>query len=691
LKTLLFYRFPSHTCLITVSEPYFSGSLRTTLKTVNGIILTAFFVLVFAGSSYGQQDTIQLKEVEVLGIKPEISTSSPNPIQQITLKKLDVIPSASVAEAIRNFSGVVIKDFGGVGGLKTVMIRSLGSNHTGVFVDGQKGSDAATGQIDLGKISLQDISNIQLSIGQPEFDLKPASMYSFASILEIKSKEPDFNGSKSVINLSAKAGSFGAFNPAISVDSKLTNDITSGIRLNYNTANGKFPYKIHNGATTSELMRDNSDLETLNIQFRTQIVLRDSSIMKVKATWFHSDRGLPGAVILYNPHSSQRLENRDFIAGVQIENNKRAPMRTLSSAGFTSTRLVYIDPDFQNQSGGLRNEYNQQEYYLSEVIGFPIESKLNLSFATDLFINKLKTNAYSVNEPLRITSLNAGTIQYDHKGLEVQGSLLMTLARDIRKETDRKDYFRLSPAVSILHILTHDHSLKARFMYKSIYRMPTFNDLYYTLAGNNSLNPEKASLFDLGILYSKSLNKNTGLNVKVDGFINTVEDKIVTIPTQNLFIWSTQNIGRVNIKGVEVYAGMIKHINQQWSIDISGNYTYQNASDVTDKNKENYGHQLAYIPYETAGGIATVYFQNFGLGINTLFNGYRYTTGYNANDNFLESWITTDLTLSWQKKIQKREYRIKIEAANLLDKQYEVVRGFPMTGRAFYINLYVTL
>lgn len=688
---MLFHRLTFKTHLVTIREPYFSRLIQIKLKTLNRIALLALIQLIFTISTYGQRDTIQLKEVEVLGIKPEISTSSPNPIQQITLKKLNVIPSASVAEAIRNFSGVVIKDFGGVGGLKTVMIRSLGANHTAVFIDGQSSSDAATGQIDLGKISLQDISNIQLSVGQPEFELKPASMYAYASILEIKSKEPDFKDGKSVINLSAKAGSFGTFNPAFRLDSKITDKISTGIVLNYASANGKFPYKIQNGATSTELMRENSDLKTLNAEFKTKIIFKDSSIMKARASWYKSDRGLPGAIILYNPYSSQRLENRDFIAGVQYENDKSASVRTLSSARFTGTRLVYIDPDFQNQYGGLRNEYNQQEYFFSEVIRFPIKSRLNFSFTTDLVINKLKTNAYTVAEPLRITSLNAGVLQYELKGTEVQGSLLMTMARDYREETKGKEYFRLSPAVSILQVLTRDHSLKARFMFKSIYRLPTFNDLYYTIAGNNSLAPEKASMFDMGVIYSKALNKNTGFNLKLDAFINKVEDKIVTIPTHNLFIWSTQNVGKVNIKGIEIYTGLTKYLSKHWSIDISGNYTYQNASDVTDRNKDNYGHQIAYIPYETAGGLATVFYQNFGLGINTLFNGYRYTTGYNANENLLNSWISTDLTLSWQQKIQSHEYRIKAEVVNLMDQQYEVVRGFPMTGRAFYINIYVTL
>ncbi len=56
--------------------------------------------------------------------------------------------SFSVADAIRYFSGVQLKDYGGVGGLKTVNIRSMGTNHMAVFYDGIQLGNAQNGQVD---------------------------------------------------------------------------------------------------------------------------------------------------------------------------------------------------------------------------------------------------------------------------------------------------------------------------------------------------------------------------------------------------------------------------------------------------------------------------------------------------------------------------------------------------------------
>ena len=76
------------------------------------------------------------------------------PVQSLSGDKLEKLAAHSVADAIRYFSGVQIKDYGGIGGLKTVNIRSMGTNHVGVFYDGIELGNAQNGVIDLGRFSL---------------------------------------------------------------------------------------------------------------------------------------------------------------------------------------------------------------------------------------------------------------------------------------------------------------------------------------------------------------------------------------------------------------------------------------------------------------------------------------------------------------------------------------------------------
>ena len=55
------------------------------------------------------------------------------PAQELSGKELQRLNALSVADAVRYFSGVQIKDYGGIGGLKTINIRSMGTQHVGVF------------------------------------------------------------------------------------------------------------------------------------------------------------------------------------------------------------------------------------------------------------------------------------------------------------------------------------------------------------------------------------------------------------------------------------------------------------------------------------------------------------------------------------------------------------------------------
>ena len=88
------------------------------------------------------------------------------PVQQLGGKALQQLAVHSVADAVRYFAGVQIKDYGGIGGLKTVNVRSLGTNHTGVFYDGVQLGNAQNGQIDLGRFSLDNMEALQLYNGQ---------------------------------------------------------------------------------------------------------------------------------------------------------------------------------------------------------------------------------------------------------------------------------------------------------------------------------------------------------------------------------------------------------------------------------------------------------------------------------------------------------------------------------------------
>lgn len=104
-------------------------------------------------------DTVveRLRELEVTARRRPLAT-----VQKLDGAKLQALSSTSIADALKYFAGVQIKDYGGLGGLKTINVRSLGSQHVGVYIDGIRITNAQNGTVDLGKYSLSTLESVSL-------------------------------------------------------------------------------------------------------------------------------------------------------------------------------------------------------------------------------------------------------------------------------------------------------------------------------------------------------------------------------------------------------------------------------------------------------------------------------------------------------------------------------------------------
>ena len=93
-----------------------------------------------------EADTLAAASVWSVQVYPVVK-----PAESVYLPGAQAAP-AQVADVLRRFTGVQVKDYGGVGGLKTVNVRSLGSEHVGIFLDGVQVDNAQNMQVDLGRI-----------------------------------------------------------------------------------------------------------------------------------------------------------------------------------------------------------------------------------------------------------------------------------------------------------------------------------------------------------------------------------------------------------------------------------------------------------------------------------------------------------------------------------------------------------
>jgi vitamin B12 transporter len=250
------------------------------------------------------------------------------------------------------------------------------------------------------------------------------------------------------------------------------------------------------------------------------------------------------------------------------------------------------------------------------------------------------------------------------------------------------DYQRLSPSFSFSVKPFSEKDFRLRFFYKESFRMPSFNDLYYSAVGNSSLKPENSKQVNLGLTYFYSFgNGKTNLTLTSDVYHNRVSDKIMAIPTKNIFIWSMVNLGKVDINGLDLSMEATQALGKKYVLTVAVNHSYQRALDVTDPTAKVYKNQIAYAPRIFGSGRAALETPWVKIAYATLYSGHRYVTGQNLADNDLPGYLDHSISAEHDFKIRGVVFNLRGEVLNLLNENYEIVRNFPMPGRSYRVGV----
>ena len=169
------------------------------------LLSSFFFSIVTSYAQHSRFDSIQY--VDEVIVTARYNHKEVIPSQTLGGQQLEKLSAHSVADALRYFSGIQLKDYGGVGGIKTVNIRSMGTNHLGISYDGIELGNAQNGQIDLAQFSLDNVEEITLFNGQKSALLQPASDFGHAGAIYIRTRAPRFSDGRSY-NLRVK-GKYG--------------------------------------------------------------------------------------------------------------------------------------------------------------------------------------------------------------------------------------------------------------------------------------------------------------------------------------------------------------------------------------------------------------------------------------------------------------------------------------------------
>lgn len=660
--------------------------------------LLLYYIGAGAATPDSQADsirTITIRDVVITTSRARATLTSATPMQQISGAELAKLNSLSVADAIRYFSGVQLKDYGGVGGIKTINVRSMGSAHTAVFYDGVAIGNAQNGQVDLSRYSLDNIEAIELFSANKSSIFQPARGFFSSNTLFLKSRAPQFEDKKSCnLRASIKGGSFGLINPSVLYEQKLSPIFALSANIEAVVAHGKYKYRYaKQGGYDTTAIRQNGDVRSERAEVALTGRFPSGGELAIRGYFFDSERGLPGAIVANVYSHYQRQWDRTLSLHASYEQKFGQKYQLLANAKFSGDNSRYLDPEYITTDGPLDNRYRQNEFYASVVNMYTPTSWWSMSLATDVAVNTLSANLYRFPYPTRYSYMGALSSRMQWERLDVQLSVLGCHIEDRVKyyqSGDQRMVFCPVASVSVQPFESRNFRLRA--FYKESFRMPTFNDLYYTFVGNSSLRPEYTKQMDLGLSWHLDRPQSTlrSVSIQADGYYNRVKDKIVAMPSANLFRWTMMNLGLVEIGGMEFGSNIKLAMTSEFSLNVGLNYTFQRAVDVTPGGTT-FGEQIPYTPLHSGSLTANIEWREWQLNYSFIYTGERYSQKANIPANYVEPWYTSDIALRWGGKLWKKEFRFGVEVNNLFNQYYDVIKNFPMPGLSYRLSISVNI
>ena len=656
-----------------------------------------------------QKDSIQtIKGVEITA---RLTQREIVPAQSLKNADLQRLNSQSIADALRFFSGIQLKDYGGVGGIKTVDIRSMGTHHLGIFYDGIELGNAQNGQIDLGQFSLDNIDEISLYNGQKSAIFQPASDFGNAGSVYIRTRKPRFTDGKSYnVKLKAKYGSSDLVRLSALWEQRLSSAVSTSLNAEHLTSSGKYKFNYRRVtpsgvvAYDTTAVRQNGDIRADRIDFNVNGILQ-RGYWNTKVYFYNSQRGIPGAIVNNVWRRGERQSDLNFFVQNRFQKDITDRFSTQWLAKYAFYRTHYVNKDTTQLPAD--NRFWQQEFYLSTSNAYEILPNWSISASYDFRWNKLNADTYRFVFPTRFSNMISLATAFEARFIRIQGSVLASFIHDKLHPTTRlmpgmkatDNITKFTPALfidfPIIDKATNGASTKlsVRTFAKRSFRMPTFNDLYYTDLGNSNLKPESATQYDLGVVFNKQYNGHLLKNVQfqADGYYNTIHDKIIAYPKGQQFRWTMLNLGRVHITGIDVMGAIALQPINDLVVTARLQYTYQDARDVTNASDVFYKDQIPYIPYNSGSAIVNLAYRNWTFNYSFIYSGKRYNQQENIPNNYMQPWYTSDVSLQYDFKAFGTKCRAMLEVNNILNQKYDVILNYPMPSINGLVGLQVEL
>ncbi len=562
-----------------------------------------------------------------------------NSLSKLKLNDTVIAKNQSSLTSLLNYNSTIYFKENGLGMVSSPSFRGTTAQQTAVIWNGININSQLNGQTDFNLIATRDFNSIEVRAGGG------SSIYGSSAIGGSVHLNNDlFFENQFQNDFFVKYGSF----ETIDANYKMSfsdDEKTATISISRNSSQNDYPF------INSDYKNDNGQFYNTSFSLSLGYKLNNSNLLKIYSQVFDAQRYLSNARGSVGNSKYQDFNTRNLVDWIYAKNKINSSLKL----AFLSEKYKYFAnfelPNFEDsRAETVIGKYD---------FGYQIHKKINLNLILDATKTKGNGENTGINER-NVVSATLLSRYFVTKQLQFDFSL-------------RKEITNIYESPILFSMGTHFdfskfYTLKTNF--SKNYRIPSFNDLYWSSLGNPNLKPESSLQGEIGHDFHF---KN--FSIQANTYYNKIQNLILWTPING--IWRPENLNNITTYGAEVLLNFRKKINNH-AVNWNASYAYT----ISQNDETNL--QLVYVPFHKFNSSLSYSFKKFNLDYQYLFNGYVFTL--NDHNDFIKGYQVSNVGINYNFG-KLNTYKIGFQTLNIFNENYESTENRPLPGTNFNINL----
>lgn len=631
-------------------------------------LLYFLVITIHCFSAHGQTvdaDTLKTVTKEV---------ALPYSIQKIEPLIIKEVIGDNVGEILKTMSPNFIKTVG-PGGIAAISLRGGSAWQTQVFWEGIAINSPTLGQSDLSLLPFEFYSGI--SIYNTGASSRVGQGGIAGSVALQSTGRSSYGGN---VHFEKEYGNFGLDHTSAKLSLAKDSKLFSETVLFKKYAQNNFKYLDYSSLDRPILERTNSAFNQLGGQQNLQVRIKEGWL-KMIASFVETDRNIPSAIGVQDQLQIQKDQN--YKALIQYKKSKAVHEYGADHRDFTHVATlgwIYDIQKYQHPNALINANYFNTTYSAQFHSTYELKNKLVINTQINEYLYKAISDGFAhqiFQNRLSLSGVGSKTWKSAYLNLSIQELLIDT---------------ELSLPISNLGgYALFDLLGKTQSFYGNIgtnYRHPSLNDLYWSVGGNQDLQPESSFNYELGVKTFES-NYKSKLNYDLVYFQDYVDNWIQWVPDAS-GIWKPQNVKSVNKRGIDASLEYKKRVKYLQYLLISSNYRWVNTKVIrTEFPAAQIGKELIYTPRHIVNIYAALKLLRFTFRYNQTITSKFYLDS--DNKTYLPYSAPADLTLKYRfdetEEANTSHLSLEFTIHNIWGEDYQVVANQPMPGRWFSFKL----